>query len=127
MNTLLIAPNNLFQLIESTVTQNPELLKAHNWHELPNAREALVDDQIMDSDTAHCLAGWVVYFTPNAAKAERLRHDVDVFANEILVNSGRKPIPLAIYHSDEESMLKIIKRRAVQEQLGQLKFKQESN
>ena len=120
MKSLLIAPHNLFQLIESAVTANPELLKVHEWHELPNGREAYTEEQIMDCDTAHDLAGWVVFFTPNAARFERIRLDVDDYANEILVNSGRKPIPLGIHHAgDVESALKIIQMRANQERSNQ--------
>lgn len=127
MNYLLHCPDDLFQLIEATVTENPKLLSCHNWHELANGREALVEDQIMEPDTSHCLAGMIVYFTPNAAKAERLRHDVDVFANEILINSGRKPIPLAIFKEDEETALKIIKMRANSERLSQHLVKKSVN
>jgi hypothetical protein len=117
MYSILTAPKDLFQKIEKIVTERPELLKVHNFHELPNGTEALVMDQIMDEDTAHCLAGFVVALTPRGAEFERLRHDVDDFANEILRGSGRKPIPKAIFNSDEESMLKIVKRRAEAERM----------
>src|SRR5688572_21310457 len=112
MNSLLVAPHNLFQLIEMSVTARPELLKAFHWHELASGKEAFVEDQILDEDTAHCLAGWIVSLTPNAARFERIRQDVDTYANEILVNSGRKPIPVAIFNGEEEDMLKVIRMRA---------------
>lgn len=116
MKSLLKAPSNLFQMIEKVITENPHLLKPSDWHTLPNGREAFTEEQILDEDTAHCLAGFVVALTPNAAKAERLRVDVDDFANEILINSGRKPIPLAIFHDeDPETALKIVKLRAAAE------------
>jgi hypothetical protein len=117
MQSILVAPKNLFQMIEKRITEQPDLLRIHHWHELPSGNEALVMDQIMEDDTAHCLVGWIVYFTPRAAEFERLRKDVDVYANEILVNSGRKPIPHAIFNSDEESVRKIVARRAEQERV----------
>ena|SRR5690348_4724630 len=117
MNSILKTPRNIFQMIEEIVTARPELLKTYHWHELPNGREAYVQDQIMDRDTAHCLAGWIVALTPRAAEFERLREDVDTYANEILVNSGRKPIPVAIFMEldDSETALKIIRKRANEE------------
>lgn len=115
MLSLLTAPKNLFQIIEAIVTQRPELLKSHHWHEMASGREAFTEEQILDTDTAHCLAGWLVALTSRGAEFERIRQDVDVYANEILVNSGYPPIPMAIFHSDEESMLKIIKMRAKKE------------
>jgi hypothetical protein len=116
MKSLLKTPPNLFQLIEKAHAENPNFLKPGDWHTLWNNREAFTEEQIMDPDTSHCLAGAIVYFTPNAAKAERLRVDVDEFANEILVNSGRKPIPLAIFHDeDPETALRVIRNRAAQE------------
>ncbi len=119
MLSLLTAPKNLFQIIEAIVEARPELLKAHHWHEMASGREAFVEEQIMDTDTAHCAAGWIVALTSRGAEFERIRQDVDVYANEILVNSGYPPIPMAIYHSDEESMLKIIKMRAKKEREAQ--------
>lgn len=115
MNSLLICPPNLFQMIEAAITEKPELLSAFNWHELPNGREAYTDEQITAPNTKHCLAGFIVAFTPNAAKFEKIREDVDVYANEILVASGRLPIPLAIYMDDEETMRKIIRGRCAEE------------
>lgn len=117
MQSILVAPKNLFQLIEAAITARPERLQLHHWHQLPNGNEALVQDQIMDEDTAHCLAGFIVAFTNRGAEFERLRHDVDIYANEILVSSGRKPIPLAIFNSDEESVIRIVKRRAEAERI----------
>lgn len=116
MKSLLKAPINLFQMIEKIITENPDLFKSSDWHTLPNGREAFTEEQILDEDTAHDLAGFIVALTPNAAKAERLRVDVDDFANEILTNSCRKPIPLAIYHDeDPETVLKIVRMRAAAE------------
>lgn len=115
MLSLLVAPKNVFQIIEAIVTARPELLKVHHWHELANGREAFTEDQIMDTDTAHCLAGWIVALTSRGAEFERIRQDVDVYANEILVNSGHPPIPKAIYYGEEEDMMKIIKMRAAKE------------
>lgn len=109
-------------MIEKIITENPKLLKAGDWHTLANGREAFTEEQILEENTAHCLAGWLVALTPNAAKAERIRMDVDEFANEILVNSGRQPIPLAIYMEEEESMIKIIRRRASDERISALKY-----
>lgn len=122
MNSLLKAPDNIFQMIEEIITKNPNLLKPGDWHTLPNGREAFTEEQILDEDTAHCLAGFIVALTPNAAKAERIRLDVDEFANEILVNSGRLPIPLAIYMEEEETLIKILKGRAAEERANAYKY-----
>jgi hypothetical protein len=119
MYSILTAPKDLFQKIEKAITDNPDLLRMHHFHELPNGAEALVRDQIDDPDTSHCLAGFIVYFTPRAVEFERLRHDVDEFANEILRGSGRKPIPNAIFNSDEESVIRIVKRRADAERMAE--------
>lgn len=122
MKSLLKCPTNLFQMIEQIITEKPQLLQIGDWHTLPNGREAFTEEQILEEDTAHCLAGFVVALTANAAKAERLRIDVDEYANEILVNSGRMPIPLAIYKEDEETLRRIIKRRAQDERINALKY-----
>ncbi len=115
---LLITPDNLFQLIETAVTKRPELLVDSNWHEsLKKGQEVFTEDQILDKDTAHDLAGWIVKLTPRAAQYERLRVDVDDYANDILKMNGRRPIPLAIHHSDVESMLKVIRMRAAEERV----------
>ncbi len=112
---LLKTPNNLFQLIEKAITDRPELLDAFNWHELPNGREAYTEEQILDEDTKHCLAGWIIALTPKAAGYEHLREDVDTFANEILRANGRLPIPNGIFTSCEESMKLVIAGRAAEE------------
>jgi hypothetical protein len=114
-NTILITPKDLFCQIEEIVTNNPKLLKAHHWHEMANGKEANTPDQIMAEGTSHCLAGWIVRLTQNAPRFERLREDVDTYANEILTLNGREPIPMAIYKEDEETMLKIIRGRAARE------------
>lgn len=115
MNSLIQAPPNLFQMIEAIITEKPELLSSHHWHELSNGREAFTEEQIMEPDTKHCLAGFVVVLTPNAPKFGSRRQDIDEYANEILVSSGRLPIPLAIYMEDEETLKKIAKGRAAEE------------
>jgi hypothetical protein len=115
MQSLLQTPDNLFQLIEAIVTQDPTLLSSFHWHELPNGREAFTEEQVMEPDTKHCLAGFIVALTPNGPKFGSRRQDVDVYANEILVASGRLPIPLAIYMEDEETLTKILKGRAAEE------------
>jgi hypothetical protein len=116
-NTLLITPDNLFQQLETIVTKKPELLRAGNYHQTQKGLEAFTEEQILDKSTSHCLAGWVIALTPNAPRFEHMRLDVDDFANEILRMNDRRPVPLAIYHSDEESMLKIIKMRAAEERV----------
>mgnify|MGYP001580514334 CR=1 FL=1 len=118
MNSLLQAPPNLFQMIEIIITEKPELLSMHNWHELANGREAFTEDQVMEPDCKHCLAGWIVVLTPNGPKFGSRRQDIDEYANEILVASGRLPIPLAIYMDDEETAIKIIKGRSAFERAG---------
>lgn len=115
MNTLLKCPPDLFQQIEARIKDKPELLSAFHYHELTSGREAFTEEQILEADTKHCLAGWVVALTPKAAHYEHMREDVDVFANEILVSNGRLPIPMAIYHSDEDSMRKVIAGRCSEE------------
>jgi hypothetical protein len=117
MNSLLQAPSNLFQMIEAIITEKPELLSQWNWHELSNGREAFTEDQVMEEDCKHCLAGFIVTLTPNGPKFGSRRQDIDEYANEILVASGRQPIPLAIYMEDEETAKKIIMRRAEDERL----------
>jgi hypothetical protein len=114
--TYLKLPKGAWTKIEAAITANPDRLKAGDWHTLKNGEEALTPDEIAKDTTAHCLSGWVVAMTPKAAGLERLRLDVDAFANEILVNSGQAPIPRAIIHGTEEDMLKIIKLRSFKEQ-----------
>jgi hypothetical protein len=114
-NTILTIPDNLFQQIEEIVTKNPKLFKTHHWHELANGKEANTPDQIMAEGTAHDIAGWIVRLTNSGPKFERLREDVDNYANEILVANGREPIPMAIFMENEETQLKIIKGRASRE------------
>ena len=118
MNLFLKAPDTLFQQIEAIVTKRPNLLKADNWHELKSGREAFTDEQIHDPDTAHCLFGWVVALVPRAAEFEHCRQDVPEYVNQILTDNGRKPLPKMLAHSDEESMLKVIKMRADAERLS---------
>ncbi len=112
---LLKTPNNLFQLIEKAITERPELLSAFHWHELSNGREAYTEEQILEEDTKHCLAGFIVALTPKAAGYEHLREDVDTFANEILRANGRLPIPNGIFTADEPSMERVIRGRASEE------------
>lgn len=102
-------------MIEAIITEKPELLSMFNWHELANGREAFTEEQITESDCKHCLAGFIQVLTPNGPKYSSRRSDIDVFANEILVSSGRLPIPLAIYMEDEETARKIIAGRAAEE------------
>lgn len=124
MRSLLKAPPRLFSMIESIVEQKykPDsefpygyVFSERHWHELMSGKEAFTPDQIQDEDSKHCCAGWIVALTPNASNYEKIRIDVDNYANEILVASGRAPIPLAIYHGEIEDWLKIIKMRARQE------------
>jgi hypothetical protein len=117
MNSLIQTPSNLFQMIEAIITETPELLSMHNWHELANGKEAFTEDQIAESDTKHCLAGWIIALTPNAPRfgISSRRLDFDKYANEILKLSGRLPIPLAIYTEDEATARKIVAGRAAEE------------
>ncbi len=108
-------PKNGFTQIAERITQNPKLLKADDYHSLTYGTEALTEEEIMRPYTAHCLIGWVIAITPRAAAYERMREDVVEFANEILVQNGRLPIPLGIVFSDEESMRKIVLGRAAEE------------
>ncbi len=115
MNSLLQAPANLFQMIETIILEKPELLSSFQWHEMANGREGFTEEQIMEPDCKHCLAGWIQVLTPNGPKYSSRRADIDEFANEILVASGRLPIPLAIYMEDEETLTKIVRGRAAEE------------
>lgn len=108
-------PKDGFCQIEAKVLANPKLLKHDHYHTLPYGTEALTEEQILQPYTAHCLIGWVITVTPRAAAYERMRTDVVEFANEILTQSGRLPIPMGIVFSDEESMLKVIRGRAAEE------------
>lgn len=121
-NILFITPDDLFQQIEKIVTKNPDRLRAFNYHELPNGREAFTEDQILDPKTCHCLAGFIIALTPQAAKYSYMwtvgANDQTLeTVNRILVDNGRKPIPMAIFFSDEESMLKVIRMRAAEERV----------
>ncbi len=115
MNPLLKCPNDLFQQIERIITERPELLSQFHFHELASGREAYTEEQILEEDTKHCLAGFIVALTPKAAGYEHLREDVDTFANEILRSNGRLPIPSSIFYADEDSARKIILGRSAEE------------
>jgi hypothetical protein len=56
-----------------------------------------------------------------------MRVDVDDYANEILVASGRLPIPLAIYHDNEETARKIIRGRCAEERANAYRVNTPSN
>jgi hypothetical protein len=113
--SLLKFPKNGFQLIEDRILANPKMLNAGHYHTLPYGTEATTEEDIMKPYTAHCLFGWVVAVTPRAAAYERNREDVLEYANQILIDSGRLPIPMAIAFSDEESMRKVVRGRASEE------------
>lgn len=118
---LFITPDDLFIQIEAAITKHPERLKAFHFHELVNGAEAFTEEQILDKKTSHCLVGWIIAMTPRAAHFEMSQypnHTADDFANRILKMNGRKPIPMGIIHSDEESMLKVIKMRATEERVS---------
>lgn len=108
-------PRDGFTQIAERITQNPKLLKTDDYHSLPHGTEAMTEEEIMRPYTAHCLIGWIIAITPRAAAYERMREDVVEFANEILVQSGRLPIPMGIVFSDEESMRKVVLGRAAEE------------
>lgn len=112
---MLKAPSDLFCRIEARLKENPELLTLDEYHLMPDGDEAFLEPDIMHYKTAHCLAGWIIAMTPNAARLERMRTDVDEYAQQILVASGRPRIPTAILFSDAESVLKIIRGRAAEE------------
>lgn len=119
MQSVLKAPPDLFQQISARVKERPELLITTNWHELPNGREAFTVDQITDEDTRHCLAGFVVLLTPGAVKHERMRIDVDEYANEILISSGRLPLPISIYLDDDiRTLERILGGRSSEERVN---------
>jgi hypothetical protein len=85
---------------------------------LKNASQSFLLDLYTDigvPTTHRCRT--IVKLTPRAAQYERLRIDVDDYANDILKMNGRRPIPLAIHHSDVESMLKVIRMRAAEERV----------
>ena len=124
MQSSLVAPRDLFRRMHKMLTENPSMLSQHHYHEMSNGTEALTPDQILATTAKHCIAGLIVALTPNAAKFERLREDVDTYANEILVNSRRKPLPMAIIHGDEESARRIIARRAEQEEMDEARMAQ---
>ena len=113
-------PKNGFQQIAEKITANPNLFKPDDWHTLSNGHEAMGEDEILRPYTAHCLAGWIIAITPRAAAYEMANEfdgeDVDDFANRILKQNGRKPIPKAIFHSEEESMKRILFKRAKEEE-----------
>jgi hypothetical protein len=95
-------PDDLFQQIEERVLRRPELLSMDEYHTLPDGSEA----------------GWIIALTPKAPEFERLRDNVDDFANEILVANGRLPIPFGIFYGDNASGLKLIRGRAAEERLN---------
>lgn len=108
-------PDNLFCLIEAAVLRQPSLLKQGHWHTRKDGSEATLWNEILDKNTAHCLMGWIVAMTPGAARGERCRLDVDEYAQELLVASGRMPIPSVFRWEDEVNAMKIIRGRAAEE------------
>jgi hypothetical protein len=111
-------PDDLFQQIEERVLRRPELLSMDEYHTLPDGSEAFSPRDIVNHRTAHCVAGWIIALTPKAPEFERLRDNVDDFANEILVANGRLPIPFGIFYGDNASGLKLIRGRAAEERLN---------
>lgn len=110
-------PKNGWQLIAYKIEKNPNLLKAGDWHTMSNGTEAMTPEEILRPYTAHCLAGWVIAITPRAAEYEMLREEVPEYANRILSENGRKPIPNTFFYLEEDEMLALIKRRAAEESL----------
>lgn len=114
-DNLLETPPNLFQQIEAAIIKNPKRLSTFHWHELPNGKEAYDPEDIRGRRTLHDLAGWIVALTPNGPRFERLREDVNEYANDILRSNGREPLPWGIHFADEESQWKVIRKRAAEE------------
>jgi hypothetical protein len=108
-------PPDLFQQIEARVLRHPELLDMGEYHLLPDGTEAMSPRDIVNHRTAHCLQGWIIALTPKAPDYERLRDDVDDFANDILKANGRLPIPFGIIYGERESALRVIRGRAAEE------------
>lgn len=116
-------PPDLFRKLESIVAKTPSRLDLTHYHSI-NQREVTDADQILSAHVNHCLIGWVIALTPGAARMEARREasgcDPIEFANDILVSSGRLPIPLAIPFSDEVSAIKFIRGRAAEERQQEL-------
>lgn len=116
-------PVDLFRKLEAIVMRDPSRLDLLHYHSC-NGREVTDGDQIMSASTSHCLLGWVIALTPGAARVEARREaagcDPVDFANDILVSSGRLPVPLAIPFSDEVSAIKFIRGRAAEERQQEL-------
>lgn len=109
-------PDNLFCLIENAIKRRPERLNMDNWHTLPNGNEATTENQILHPDCQHDLAGWIVAFTPGAARIECERElDTDDLAAEILDEGLYAPIPFGILYGEYEDALKVIRGRAAEE------------
>lgn len=113
------APADLFQRIEKKILASPWRLKLEHWHERQNV-EATEASDILASDCAHCLVGWVIAETPGAAQAEARREksgcDPLTFANDILTDAGRHPIPAMMPFEDSEvRIIKFIRGRAAEE------------
>ncbi len=116
-------PADLFRKIEATVLRDPSRLNLDDYHTL-NGREVVDPDHILSAHCQHCLIGFIVALTPGAARMESRRNEhgcdpVD-FANDILVESGRLPVPLAIPFSDYASVIKFIRGRAAEERQQEL-------
>lgn len=112
---MLKAPLDLFRKLEEILTSKPTLLNLNEYHSLPNGEEAFTEADILNPKTSHCLAGWIVTLTPNAAKYEQMQVDVVEYAQRILRQSGRPQIPTAFFFSDNESVMKLIRGRAAEE------------
>jgi hypothetical protein len=108
-------PTDLFTQLETILLKEPHRLVLGDWHTYRDGEEGVTEEQILDPRCAHCLAGWLVALIPGAAKYERLRDDVDDYVNRILMQAGRPKIPKAIYYSDTESVLKLVRGRAAEE------------
>lgn len=108
-------PDNLFCLIERAITKNPARLNMDHYHTLPSGDEALSPDQILHPLCQHDLAGWIVACTPNAARSEGCRIDVDDYAVSILKAGHYPPIPWGILFGDREDAWRTIRGRAAEE------------
>lgn len=86
-----------------------------HYHSLNDGTEATSPEQILHPMCRHDLAGWIVFFTHGAARAEMGRVDVDDFAQSILQAGGYPPIPWGILFGEEEDALKVIRGRAAEE------------
>jgi hypothetical protein len=112
---VLKSPADIFTKLEEILTARPHLLVMDDYHTYRDGEEAFTEEQILDPSTAHCLAGWVVVLTPNAAKYER-HEDIDIpeYANRMLMHGGHPKIPKSIYFSDNESVMKLVRGRAAE-------------